>query len=353
MIKLIARLTWALYILGIMGGMIACKSEKKDKHMGKPATGTPLQVEGFLVRSGAVNSNIEVSGTLLPYEATEVRPEISGRVVQLNISEGNTVSRGSLLVKLFDGDLQAQLRKLNVQLQIAQKTEERQAELLKINGISQQDYDLSLLQVSNIKADMEIIRTNISKTEIRAPYDGRLGLKNISPGAYISPTTLVTTISQVNQLKVQFSIPEKYGATITRGQEVSFTVEGNPGLYRATVMASESLIDENTRTLRILALVKDRDKSLTPGAYAKVALQLGVTNNALMVPSQAIIPQARNKKIIIYRGGKARFETVTTGLRDSSKVQVLSGLKTGDTIITTGLLFLRPDADVKLSKVNE
>jgi membrane fusion protein, multidrug efflux system len=349
MLKLTARVFYCIISIAFL--LTACNSKKQEAAGSKPAN-APLQVEGYIIRTQSISNNIEVSGTLLPLEATEIRPEISGRITQLNISEGSFVGKGDLLVKLFDGDLQAQLKKLQVQLQIAEKTEERQAELLKISGISQQDYDLSVLQVSNIKADIEIIKTNIAKTEIRAPYSGRLGLRSISPGAYISPASLLTTISMVNQLKLEFSIPEKYSAGINRGQEVNFTVEGAPGSYNASVVAVQSGIDENTRTLTIRALVKSDTRLLTPGAFAKVALMLGGNNSAMMVPSQALIPQARNKKLIVYRSGKAKFETVITGLRDSSQVQILSGVQPGDTIITTGLLFLRPDAEVKLGKVN-
>jgi len=155
--------------------------------------------------------NLEVPGTLQPFEETEIRPEISGRLISLKIVEGGSVQKGALLAKLFDEDLQAQLNKLKVQLEIAQKTLERQRELLKIQGISQQEVDLSELQANNIKADMELVRVNISKTEIRAPYSGLLGLRNVSLGAYVTPTTLLTTLRQVNQLKLDFMVPEKYG----------------------------------------------------------------------------------------------------------------------------------------------
>ena len=147
-------------------------------------------------------------GTLLANESTAIYSEVSGRLVQLNVREGSFVSKGALLAKLYDGDLQAQKRKIEVQLKIAEQTEDRQGQLLKIQGISQQEYDISLLQVHNLKADLDIIHEAILKTEIRAPFSGKLGLRNISPGAFINPATIITTISQVNQLKIQFNIPE-------------------------------------------------------------------------------------------------------------------------------------------------
>jgi membrane fusion protein (multidrug efflux system) len=295
---------------------------------------------------------VEASGTILANEATEIRPEISGRITQLNIREGAVVPKGSLLVKIYDADLQAQLNKLLVQLQIAEKTEERQKELLKIGGIAQQDYDLSTLQVSNIKADIELTRVNISKTEIRAPYNGRLGLKSISPGAYISPTTLITTITQMNQMKIEFSVPEKYSAQINNGLTLDFMLDGSTKSYKANVLAREGSVDQNTRNLRIRAVVQGgADQFLVPGTFAKVRMILGENRNAIMIPSNAVIPQARNKQVALYRGGMASMIDIDTGIRDSSNVQVLSGLKAGDTLVTSGLLFIKPGAKLKLSKI--
>ena len=333
--------------------LVSCGEKKKEAGgpAGGPGGGAALQVEGLVVKPVSISDKLEVTGNVLPFESTEIKPEISGRVVYLNIKEGAMVSRGQLLVKLFDADLQAQLKKLQVQLQIAEKTEERQKELLKISGISQQDYDLSLLQLTNLKADIELVQVNISKTEIRAPYSGKLGLKNVSPGAYISPTNILTNISQVNQLKIEFSIPEKYSSQIRNGMEVNFNVEGSPNEYKAAISATESSVEQNTRNLKIRALVKRGDRYLVPGNFAKVEIILGRNENAIMIPSQAIIPVARGKQVITLKNGKILFNNIITGVRDSSRVQVLEGLSLGDTLITTGLLFIRPDSKIKLTKI--
>jgi len=298
-----------------------------------------------------MSEDLEVPGTLLPYEETEIRPEISGRLVALNIREGASVAKGTLLAKLFDGDLQAQLQKLQVQLQISEKTVERYKELLKIQGISQQEYDLAELQVNNLKADMDLVRVNIGKTQIRAPYSGKLGLRNVSMGAYVSPTTLLTTLRKVDQLKVSFTVPEKYSSLMKNGNQVKLSLEGQKQKFIATVIATENSIEANTRTLKVLAVVNAMGTPLVPGAFAKVNLQMDKNNQAIVVPTQAIIPQARNKKVLVYTNGAARSVVVETGLRDSSYVQIESGLNVGDTVLTTGLLAVRPDSKVKLVRV--
>jgi membrane fusion protein, multidrug efflux system len=348
------KLISLIFFLVLSSVIISCGDKKKDA---APSAGAQMQqqvitADALIVATRALSADIEIPGTIMANETTEIHPEVSGRVVQLNVREGTFVSKGALLAKLYDGDLQAQLRKLDVQLKIAEQTEKRQAELIKIQGISQQEYDLSLLQVSNLKADIDIVREAVRKTEIRAPFSGKLGLKNISDGAYVTSATIITTISQVNQLKIQFNVPEKYGSQLRTGQIINFTVDGSDKTYTANIIAAEVKMDENTRSLAIRGIIKNEDAALIPGVFAKVKIVLGQNENAIMVPTIVVQPQGRQKLVYLYKDGKSIPAEITTGIRDSSNVQVLTGLSVGDTVITTGLLFLRPGADVKLKKVS-
>ena len=345
----------SIVILITVSVFAACSS-KKDPKKNNPAVANrnmPVTVEGYVVKTSTVNNNIEVAGNLMPFESTELHPEVSGRVILLNIKEGGFAKKGTLLVKLFDGDLQAQLKKLQVQLSISEKTVQRQAELLKISGISQQEFDLSGLDVNNIRADMDVIRTDIRKTEIQAPFDGRLGLRNISLGAYVTPLTIVTTIQQVEQLKLEFTIPEKYSGNVSVGQTVKFTTEGSDKVHSSKIIAREASVTANNRSLRIRAVVTGKDTDdLIPGAFAKVMLDLGKDDKAIMIPSQAIIPGSRNKQLILYKEGLAKFTVIETGIRDSSKVQVTSGgITAGDTIVITGILTVKPGSKINISRV--
>lgn len=312
----------------------------------------PLTVDGFVVKATSVSEAVEVPGSLLPFEETQLRAEVGGRIIDININEGSVVQKGAVLIKLFDADLQAQLKKLQVQLQIAEKTEERNKELLKINGISQQEYDLSNLGVENLKADIQSTEIAISKTSIRAPYTGQVGLRNFSLGSFVSPSDVITTIRQVDQLKLEFSIPEKYARQIQKGHVVKFRVDGGEKEHQAVVMATESSVEQSTRTLKIRAVVSGKDRELVPGIFARINLQLGMSEDAMLVPTQAVIPTARNKQVILLRRDSAVFKVVETGVRDSAYVQVVTGLNVGDTVITTGLMAIRPNAKVKISKVN-
>jgi membrane fusion protein (multidrug efflux system) len=341
-------------VLSVLGSLsiAGCESKKDAAASGQNQRGKgPVMVEGFVVRHTAVSQGVEVSGTLLPAEETQIRAEVSGRIIKLNLPEGTVVPAGFLLVKLFDQDLQAQLRKLEVQLQIAIKTVQRQRELLAINGISQQDFDLSALNVDNLKADIQSTKISISKTEIRAPYEGEIGLRNVSLGAYLSTADVITVLRDVKRLRLEFSIPEKYAKNVAKGNIVQFRVDGGRKTHGAVVIATEGNVEQNTRTLKIRAMVTEKDAELVPGVFANVNLQMGKDSLALMVPSEAIIPMARNKQVIVFRKDSVLFTIVETGIRDSAYVQVLKGLHEGDTVITTGLMAIRPSIKVKITKV--
>lgn len=331
--------------------LFACSEKKKEGTVQPRERSRTVLADGFIVKTIPLSENIEVAGSLLPAEATEIRPEISGRLVSINFKEGSFVKRGTLLAKLFDEDLQAQLKKLEVQLAINEKTVERYKELLKIQGVSQQDVDLSELQVNNNKADIELVKVSIAKTEIRSPFDGRLGLRKISLGAYVSPNDVIATIREVDHLKLEFTVPEKYGTNFIPGKNISFTIDGVRQRFEATVIASEYFIDANTRSLNIKALVNNTHASLIPGAFAKVALELAKDNNAVIIPTQAVIPLSRGKQVIAYKDGQPRFLPVTTGIRDSVYVQVITGVNIGDTVLISGLMSVKPDSHIQLTKI--
>lgn len=337
--------------------LLSCQKTQTPKENTAPAavkTGGNLQVaavEGYIAKASPLTESVTASGTLLPMEETELHPEASGRVVSLHLPEGRSVGKGELLLKIFDEDLRTQMRKLDSQLKQAEITESRLGELLKVKGVSQQEYDLAALQVQTLKSEIELVRINIAKTELRAPYSGVLGLRNISPGAYVTPATVVTTLRATGALKMDFSVPEKYSALIRPGQNVQFKVEGSEKAYTAKVLATDQSITADTRNLTARALVQGHHADLMPGAFAEVSLSLGNKMSALLVPSQAIIPQARDKKLIVSRNGKAMYVVVKTGVRQAGMVEITEGIQAGDTIAVTGVLFLRPDSPLKFSSL--
>jgi len=329
----------------------SCTQSKADKKDAPKTPPPPAKIDGYIVGAEVLNNEIEIPGTLEPFEETNIQPEINGKVTGIFFREGAVVNKGSVIVKLYDADLQAQLKKLEVQLAISKKTEERQGELVRINGISQQDYDLSLLAFKNLQADIDILQTEISKTSLVAPFTGKAGLRNISMGAYINPQTIVTTIRMVNELKLQFTVPERYSSKMTTGSKIHFKIDGASGSFPATVIATENDIAEDTRSMKVKAVVNTQSNQLYAGSFAKVQIPISKNEAALMIPTQAIIPQARGKKVMAYRNGLASLESVTTGVRDTAMVEITSGLKVGDTVLISGLLTTKPQSKVSLNTI--
>jgi membrane fusion protein, multidrug efflux system len=356
---MILRVLFSSILFGsLVLSISSCSSGTKDDAPkqqkggpGGPGGRPPVRADAFIVRTKLLLDNIEIPGSLVSNETTEIHPEVAGRITGIYFKEGGFVNKGALLVKLNDADLQAQKRKLLVQLQVAKQNENRSEQLLKIQGISKQDYEAVALQVTNVNADLAVVETQIEKTNIRAPFSGKLGLRMVSLGAYISPASVISTISQPNQLKLDFTVPERYINQISNGKFVNFKIDGSDRTYAAKVMATEPNITQDTRTLQVRATVQGNIAGLTPGNFAKVTLDFQPDPNAIVIPTQAIIPQARGKKVYLYSSGKAKFVDVTTGIRDSANVQITNGLKVGDTVLITGLLALKPDAKVMLGKV--
>lgn len=353
-----SKFTWfILALLLIVSGIIIYNKVLHPAEISSPGpkNGGPkeLPVSGFVVQPKNLDNGIVASGTLLANEEVELHPEASGKITQLNLNEGSAVTKGTLLVKLFDGDLQAQLKKLVLQRETAEKTEARLKQLLAINGIGQQEFDNAATQLNNIKADIELTQAQISKTEVRAPFNGVVGLKNVSIGAYVSPSTPIATLQQIDPIKIDFTVPEKYSSSLGKGDVVKFTVDGSIENFTGKIFAIEPKIDEATRSIKVRALVSNSKTKLFPGAFAKIDLGLKSVQGALMVPTQCIIPEARNKKLIVIKEGKAKFVIVETGVRNESYIQITSGVEVGDTIVATALMYVKPDAGIKVVKVIE
>lgn len=339
----IIRIILALVAVGVIALLAYNKVSKDDRlAVARNAVVSKSSVQladGFVVKATSLKNDINATGTLLSNESIQVQPQISGRITQLNFKEGTYVQKGDLLVALYDGDLRAQLAKAKILKRLADTTLDRQKQLLSINGISRQDVDNTRNQAAASQADIDFYESQITETKILAPFNGRLGLRQVSEGAIVSPTTVITTLYQNNPLKLEFSIPEKYRNQIKVGDHVSFTVEEMPDHpFNGNVYAVNPGIDPQTRTVTMRARVDNGHGLLTPGAFANVHISLHEVPDALMIPSESLIPTTRDAQVVLCKDGKADFVTVKTGIRTPDMVQITSGLKVGDTVITTGLM---------------
>lgn len=311
----------------------------------KQAPAVPVTV--VIVKSAEVENKISVSGSILANEEAMLKPEMAGKIISLQVKEGTQVQKGQLIAKINDATLQAQLRKAQVQQSLATDKEQRLKQLLGIKGVSQDEYDVALSTLNASNADIDLLKAQIMETEVRAPFDGVIGLRNISEGNYISTADVIASIQQLDPIKIDFSVPEKYTAMVQVNDTVYITLEGTKKQYKAKVYAIDPKIDANTRSLRVRAICNNQKHEILPGSYAQVDLILK-SENSVIVPSTAVIPDLRGQKTYLVRNGKAELIPIETGSRTDTKVEVTKGLKPGDTLVTGGIMALKPGAAVKI-----
>ncbi len=315
---------------------------------GMRGEGQILYASGYVVQPTQMNELIYSTGSLIPDEEVELAFETSGKVVGIYFNEGSRVKKGTLLAKINDKPLQAQLQKLKAQLKLAKDHEFRQRQLLDRDAVSRESYDKVSTELQSIEADIMLVEARIAETEMRAPFDGVVGLRMVSEGAYATTQTKIVQLVKIKPLKVDFSIPERYAGEITTGFPVSFVIDGIANTFTAKVFAVAPKVDMATRTIMVRARYPNRNEELKPGRYASVRVLLSEIENAIAIPSQAVIPEMEGEKVFIYKNGQAKEVRVTLGLRTESHVQILTGLDFGDTVLTTAILQLRHSIPVKL-----
>lgn len=310
-----------------------------------------LPVNGYIVRPEQIDRKILSTGTVIANEEVDLRSESTGKIERIYFTEGTRVKNGDLLAKINDSELQAQLSKLISQEKLAKDKEERRKQMLEKSLISSEDYEIALNELSSIKADIELMKARIIKTELRAPFEGIIGLRYVSEGSYVSPSTRIASLQNISQIKIDFSIPEKYANDVQKGQSIQFAVAGSAARHQGKIFAIEPKIDPVTRTIQLRAISENRDARILPGAFAQVEFILERINDALMVPTEALIPELQGQKVFVYKSGLAQPQLVETGIRNETKVQITSGLSSADTLIASGTLQLRPGLPVRLTEI--
>jgi membrane fusion protein (multidrug efflux system) len=317
--------------------------------MSDRATQLRIPVKGIILTPKPVDNKIFATGNILAAEEVELRSEVSGKVTAIRFKEGSHVRKGDLLVKINDSELRAQLQKTESKRQFLRDKEVRQKKLRSINAISEEQYAEGQNELTAISAEEQLTKAQIEKTEIRAPFDGVVGLRFISEGGYLTPAMVVARIQDIRSVKLDFSIPEKYAPMVEVGTTVTFTVEGSSLTNSGSVFAVEPKIDPVTRTLRLRALARNEKEVVLPGSFAKISLILSRVDNAVLIPSQAVIPDLAGQKVFLARNGAAVSAPIETGIRTEGMVHVLKGIAVNDTLITTGLLQLRDGSKITLT----
>ncbi|SCX80418.1 efflux RND transporter periplasmic adaptor subunit [Flavobacterium caeni] len=349
----VKHIVYAILIVGV-GALIAYRitENKTEKNAAADKGGKkPTAVSGMVLQPQVFADNLSLSGSLEANEQIEIRSEVSGVVESINFAEGATVSKGQVLFKVNDIELRAQLAKAKTAQSLASENERRAKLLLQKEAISQEEYDIASADFQSAKAESQLIGAQLAKTTVRAPFSGKIGLRYISKGTYVTPTTPIANLVNTAQLKITFSIPEKYAPLMKTGSQLSFTTSESKDKYFAKVYAIEPGVEVATRTLKMRAIAENPNGKLLPGTFANVSLPLDKINDALLVPTEALIPIQGGKKIFVALDGKAKEVIVETGARTDKSVRITSGLKAGDTVLTSGVMSLKEGSPVQVKIV--
>jgi membrane fusion protein (multidrug efflux system) len=311
-----------------------------------------LIVEGQVLTLKTLDFSNVYTGKLMANEEIDIRPEISAKVTGIYFKEGSTVSKGTMLVKMFDSDLQANLRSNQLQIELAQKELDRKKELYKFKGISKEELDISENNYNTLKANQDLIKAQISKTELHAPFTGVVGLRMVSEGAFVSSTTIITSLQQIDPIKVDFAVPEKFISNLNIGKEFDFTIDGRDDQYKGKIYALESKIDPQTGSIRVRALSPNSKRELYPGSYSKISLKLFPNKEVIMIPAKATVPLMEGEQVFVVKRGKAKAIDIKTGYRTEREIEVTNGLSANDTLVTSGLLQIKEGMPVKVKIQN-
>lgn len=355
------RIKWGIVVvvaagLAVLGVRTFTPRENEELEAAEAAApvekNKALNVNARIVKPHLLTDELFVTGKLIPDEEVDLSFETSGKIIDINFTEGTFVRKGQLLAKVNDSQLQAQLKRLEAQMPLAEDRVFRQNALLQRDAVSKEAYEQVKTELATLHADIENVKANIAMTELRAPFDGVIGLRQVSVGAYASPTTIITKLTKITPLKVEFGVPERYARQVKKGTNLSFKISGRLDTFNAQVYATESRIDPNTLTLTTRALYPNKNGELMPGRYADIQLKQKEIKDAIAIPSEAIVPEMGKNKVFVYRSGLAQPVDVEIGIRTEAEVQILRGLVAGDTIITSGTLQLRTDMPVTIDNIN-
>ena len=309
-----------------------------------------VSVGTVTVRPQTLTERLSTTGTVRANEDVELVAEIAGKVAAIHFREGSRVQAGELLLEIDDTQLRAERDRAVHRLGLAERSEARQRRLLDDGLTSQEEYDFAQSELNVLQAELQLAEARLVKTRLQAPFAGTIGLRDVSLGGYLTPQTRIATLQDVNSVKVDFSVPEKYVRHLSAGATVQFRTKGSDQAHTGTIVAVEPLVDLDTRSLTVRARSPNPDGALVPGAFADVEIVVRRIEGALAVPSRAVIPELGGKKVFVYEDGKAQPRPVETGLRTAELVEVTEGLEPGDRVIVTAIQRLRPGLPVEIER---
>ena len=339
----------------LIPGLLSTEEEPENAQAQAPQSERDdrLAIRAHIVSSTEFSNQIFATGTVRADDEVMLRPEISGRITHIYFTEGTRIEEGELLLKINDAELQAQLKRAQYRENLAKIREQRTKNLIERNAIAQEEYDIALNELNVVKAEIELIMAQIEQTEIRAPFDGVIGLKYVSAGAYVTPSTTVASFQNIDIVKIDFSIPERHASSVRTGQTFRFNRQGTNKTYQGKLFAIEPRIDAATRTLALRGTATNENRAILPGAFVEIVFNLESIQNAVMIPSEAVIPVMGGQSVFLYRNGTVESIPIEIGVRTEKQVHVTKGIAEGDTLVTTGMLQLRNGMPVRIAELGQ
>jgi len=304
---------------------------------GPPGGPPPPAVLVGKAETGTVSHEIVAVGSLRSNETVVIQPEITGRVSEIFFNEGETILKGATLIRLDDSVYRAELQQAEAQLALSKANFDRVSDLFKRGNAAARTRDEVLAQMRVAEANVALARALLEKTHITAPFDGILGLRQLSPGDYVKPGDKIVNIENIDPVKVDFRIPEVHAAVLKTGQDILVSLDPLPGQsFKGTVYAIDPLIDPNGRAVLLRARVENPEKGLRPGMFARVNLVLERRDDAILLPETAVFPMGLKRFVYKAVDGKAVRAEVETGMRREGKVEIRKGVGLEDLIVLEG-----------------
>ncbi|WP_375579264.1 efflux RND transporter periplasmic adaptor subunit [Marivirga tractuosa] len=352
-IRIIASIAVLAIIIYLVFPNIFSSNEENKKESPTAKGNTKISIDAQIVKYETFKNDIVLTGSLLANESVQLASEISGKIDNIYFEEGQFVRKGKLLLQTNVADLEANLQRLKYTAQLNSETEKRQKQLLEKEAISKEEYDIAFTNLKTTQAEIDALEAEIDKSRIRAPFSGFIGLRYVSEGSYITPTSQIASLYNVDPIKIEFSVPSRYSGLVKKGSKITFSSEAENKDREATVYAIEPQIDPVTRTLSARAQTTNPDNTLIPGQFIRINLSLENRENAILIPTTAIMPKANGHTVFIIKEGKALLKDVELGARTSTRVEILKGISKGDTVAIAGVPQLKNRAEVDIKKLEK
>ncbi|WKV13730.1 efflux RND transporter periplasmic adaptor subunit [Marivirga harenae] len=356
--KIIIRILASVAVLAVVIYLVfpeifSSKPENKLESQAPAQATTKISIDAQLAKFETFKNDIVLTGSLLANESVELASEISGKIDNIYFEEGQYVKEGKLLLQTNVADLAANLQRLKYTAQLNSETEKRQKQLLEKEAISREEYDIAFTNLKTTQAEIDALQAEIDKSRIRAPFSGYIGLRYVSEGSYITPSSQIASLYNVDPIKIEFSVPSRYSGLVKKGSNITFSSEAENKEREATVYAIEPQIDPVTRTLSARAQTSNPDNTLIPGQFIRINLSLENRENAILLPTTAIMPKADGHTVFIITDGRAKLQDVQLGARTANRVEILKGVNAGDTVAIAGVPQLKDKAEVDIKKLEK